>query len=75
MGLHKSPNPSLISVMCVYVVGVQSGTLTDQKIMTGPVQIIFGAEWRKQHLTCGLEVGGGGGGGGEMASEPTCQQS
>lgn len=33
--------------------------------MTGPVQIIFGAEWRKQHLTRGLEVGGGAEGGEE----------
>lgn len=46
--------------MCVYVVGAQSSTSTDQKIMIGPVHIIFGAEWRKQHLTCVLEVGGGG---------------
>lgn len=29
---------------------------------------------KKQHLTCGLEVGGRGGGGAAMASEPTCQR-
>lgn len=30
----------------------------NRKIMTGPAQIIFGAERRRQHLTRGLEVGG-----------------
>lgn len=30
--------------------------------MIGRVQIIFGSGWKKQHLTCGLEVGGRGGG-------------
>lgn len=50
---QKSPNPSLLSVMCVFVLGA-----TNQEIMTGPLHIIFGAEWRRQHLTCGLEVGG-----------------
>lgn len=32
-------------------------------ITTGHVQIIFGSGWKKQHLTCGLEVGGREGGG------------
>lgn len=72
MRAHKSPNPSLISATCVFVLEAQPGTPANQEIMTGPLRFIFGAERRKQHLTCGLEVGGGGG---EMASEPTCQRS
>lgn len=33
---------------------------TKQKIMIGQVYIIFGSPWKKQHLTCGLKVGGRG---------------
>jgi len=44
---HVSPNPSLISEMCMFVLGAHSDTPAGQEIMTGPLHFIFGAEWRK----------------------------